>query len=102
MQRLDSGLMLIVMLVGRSLIRQLESLYAKYIAMEFASTSDVMANNSSPTNSNDPAQRHKAENRDDLADSNIWKSDEFTEAVSLLQADLEVVLWVLFIDRHLK
>jgi len=51
-------------LAGRSLIRQLESLYSKLIAHEFTQ--------SGPNAS--------------------WDAKDFTDSVSLLQADLEVIL----------
>jgi hypothetical protein len=51
-------------MIGRSLIRQLEALYSNLIAHEFAQSEP------NPT----------------------WDAKEFTESVSLLQADLEVVL----------
>lgn len=89
MQRLDVVMTIVVMLVGRSLIRQLESLYSKYIAQELA---------------------QQSENNDGLPkNESVWNSDEFTESVSLLQADLEVVLltlkrygqkWVIAIKMH--
>lgn len=89
MQRLDVVMTIVVMLVGRSLIRQLESLYSKYIAQELA---------------------QQGENGDGLPKTeSVWNSDEFTESVSLLQADLEVVLltlkrygqkWVIAIKMH--
>lgn len=89
MQRLDVVMTIVVMLVGRSLIRQLETLYSKYIAQELA---------------------QQSENGDGLSKTeSVWNSDEFTESVSLLQADLEVVLltlkrygqkWVIAIKMH--
>lgn len=73
MQRLDIVMTIVVMLVGRSLIRQLESLYSNYIAQEMAQ-----------------------QNGDNGAGSDsVWNSDEFNESVSLLQADLEVILLTL-------
>lgn len=51
-------------LVGRSLIRQLETLYSRLIASEFTQ--------SGPQSS--------------------WNSEHFTQSVALLQADLEIVL----------
>lgn len=76
MGRLDVLLTVVVMLVGRSLIRQLESLYSKYIAQELAQQNQDDKNSPADVNSG----------------VDVWSSDEFTEAVSLLQADLEVVL----------
>lgn len=99
MQRLDVVMTIMVMLVGRSLIRQLESLYSNYIAQEMAQQQQKsgVGGAFSPDNVKGGAASHTPSGGGGSVSDNdsVWKSDEFTESVSLLQADLEVVLLTL-------
>lgn len=94
--RLHVVLIFIIGLVGRSLIRQLESLYSKLIAHEFTATttSSSQQNNVNIDQDNKDFVGNLGEGISSVANS-VWDSKEFTDSVSLLQADLEVVLLTL-------